>query len=62
MVDIKNMTVLSVLTELGLNGDQLKIVLASLNFDTNKAVKDLTKDDLINLFAINEIDADDISD
>ena len=61
-MDIKNMTVLSVLTELGLNGDQLKIVLASLNFDTNKAVKDLTKDDLINLFAINEIDADDISD
>lgn len=60
MSNIKEMSVLDVLTEMGLNGDQLKIVLSSLNFSPRKAIKDLTKENLINLFATEHIDADDI--
>ena len=60
MSNIKDMTILSALRELGLNGKQLKIVLASLNFDVNKPVKKMTQENIENLFAIDKINIDEI--
>jgi hypothetical protein len=53
---VKEFSVINLLEQTGLNGHNLKIVLNSLNFDYNKKVKDLTKDNLINLFAIENTD------
>jgi len=50
---MKNKTVISSLSELGVNGTMLEQIRIEVSFDLNKSIKDLTQTDIRQLFGLN---------